>query len=56
MVGAIKGLERACLQVVVDTHGPYAFRKLYTSKLPETAADVLYDKALPYYEVQELAV
>ena len=56
MVGTIKGVGRVYLQAVVDTYGSYAFGKLYTSKLPETAADVLYDKVLPFYEEQGLIV
>jgi len=56
MVGTIKGVGRIYLQAVVDTYGSYAFGKLYTSKLPETAADVLYDKVLPFYEAQGLKV
>ena len=56
MVGTIKGVGRIYLQAVVDTYGSYAFGKLYNSKLAETAADVLYDKVLPFYEEQGLAV
>jgi transposase InsO family protein len=56
MVGVIKGVGRIYLQAVVDTYGSYAFGKLYTSKLPETAADVLYDRVLPFYESQGLTV
>lgn len=56
MVGTIKGVGRIYLQNVVDTYGSYAFGKLYTSKLPETAADVLYDRVLPFYEAHGLTV
>ena len=56
MVGTIKGVGRIYLQAVVDTYGSFAFGKLYTSKLPETAADVLYDRVLPFYESQGIAV
>lgn len=56
MVGTIKGVGRIYLQAVVDTYGSFAFGKLYTSKLPETAVDVLYDKILPFYESQKLIV
>jgi len=55
-VGVIKGVGRIYLQAVVDTYGSYAFGKLYTSKLPETAVDVLYDRVLPFYETQGLKV
>jgi transposase InsO family protein len=56
MVGTIKGVGRIYLQAVVDTYGSFAFGKLYTSKLPETAADVLYDRVLPFYESQGITV
>lgn len=56
IVGVIKGVGRIYLQAVIDTYGSYAFGKLYTSKLPETAADVLYDRVLPFYEAQSLKV
>jgi transposase InsO family protein len=56
MVGTIKGVGRIYLQAVVDTYGSFAFGKLYTSKLPETAADVLYDRVLPFYESQSITV
>lgn len=56
MVGSLKGIGRIYLQAVVDTYGSFAFGKLYPSKLPETAADVLYDRVLPFYESQGLKV
>lgn len=56
MVGTMKGVGRIYLQAVVDTYGSYAFGKLYTSKRPETAVDVLYDRVLPFYQEQELKV
>lgn len=56
MVGTLKGIGRVYLQNVVDTYGSYAFGKLYTSKQPETAADVLYDRVLPFYEAHDLRV
>ena len=55
-VGTLKGIGRVYLQAVVDAYGSFAFGKLYTSKLPETAVDVLYDRVLPFYEAQGLAV
>jgi len=56
MVGTLKGIGRIYLQAVVDTYGSFAFGKLYTSKVPETAVDVLYDRVLPFYEAQGLEV
>jgi len=49
-VGRLKGIGRIYLQAVVDTFGSVAFGKLYTSKRQETAADILYDRVLPFYE------
>ena len=56
MVGALKGIGRVYLQAVIDTYGSFAFGKLYTSKLPETAVDVLYDRVLPFYATQGITV
>lgn len=56
MVGTLKGIGRIYMQAAIDTYGSYAFAKLYTSKLPETAADLLYDRVLPFYESHALKV
>ena len=55
-VGRIKGVGRIYMQVVVDTYSSCAFGKLYTSKRPETAADIINDRVLPFYEAQGLTV
>jgi len=55
-VGRLKGIGRIYLQAVVDTFGSYAFGKLYTSKRPETAVDVLYDRVLPFYAEHGLCI
>ena len=56
LVGTLKGIGRIYLQPVVDTFGSFAFGKLYTSKLPETAVDILYDRVLPFYQEHALGV
>jgi transposase InsO family protein len=56
LVGTLKGIGRVYLQAVVDTFGSFAFGKLYTSKLPETAVDILYDRVLPFYQEHALGV
>jgi transposase InsO family protein len=56
LVGTLKGIGRIYLQAVVDTFGSFAFGKLYASKLPETAVDILYDRVLPFYAEQGLEV
>jgi len=55
-VGRLKGVGRVYLQAVVDTFGSFAFGKLYTSKRPETAVDVLYDRVLPFYAERGIRV
>ncbi len=55
-VGRLKGVGRIYLQAVVDTYGSFAFGKLYTSKRQETAADILYDRVLPFYQSHGLPV
>ncbi len=56
MVGTIKGIGRIYLQAVVDTYGSFGFGKLYCSKIPETAVDVLYDRVFPFYEAQGIRI
>jgi transposase InsO family protein len=56
MVGTLKGLGRIYLQAVVDTFSSFAFGKLYISKLPETAVDLLYERVMPFYESEGLVV
>jgi len=56
MVGRLKGVGRIYLQALVDTYSSLAFGKLYTSKRPETAVDLLYDRVLPFYESHGLTI
>lgn len=53
-VGNLKGVGRIYQQTFVDTYSKVAFAKLYTTKTPITAADMLNDKVLPFFEDQEL--
>ena len=53
-VGNLKGVGRIYQQTFVDTYSKVAFAKLYTTKTPITAADILNDKVVPYFEQQEL--
>ena len=43
-------MGRLYQQTFVDTYSKVAFCKLYTSKTPITAADILNDKVLPFFE------
>jgi transposase len=49
-VGTIKGIGKIYMQSVVDAHCSLGFAKLYLSKVPMTAVDVLDDQVLPFYE------
>lgn len=53
-VGNLKGVGRIYQQTFVDTYSKIAFAKLYTTKTPITAADMLNDKVLPYFGEHEL--
>ncbi len=48
--GTLKGVGKVYVQVVVDVFCSLAFAKVYTSKMPVTSADLLYDRVLPFYE------
>lgn len=48
--GTLKGVGKVYVQVVVDVFCSIAFAKLYNSKMPITACDLLYDRVLPFYE------
>lgn len=53
-VGNLKGVGRIYQQTFVDTFSKIAFAKLYTTKTPITAADMLNDKVLPYFKEHQL--
>jgi len=55
-VGTLKGVGRVYQQTYVDTYSKVAHAKLYTTKTPITAADMLNDKVLPYHEENGLPV
>ena len=53
-VGTLKGVGRIYQQTFVDTYAKVAAAKLYTTKTPITAADLLNDRVLPLYEAHDL--
>ncbi len=55
-VGTIKGVGRVYQQTFVDTYSKWAATKLYTTKTPITAADLLNDKVLPFLEEQGMGL
>jgi transposase InsO family protein len=48
--GTLKGVGKVYVQVVVDVFCSIAFAKVYNSKMPITACDLLYDRVLPFYQ------
>ena len=55
-VGTLKGVGRIYQQTFVDTYSKWAAAKLYTTKTPITAADLLNDRVLPFFEDQGMGV
>ncbi len=53
-VGNIKGVGRIYQQTFIDTYSKVAFAKLYTGKTAITAADMLNDVVLPFFEEQDV--
>jgi len=49
-VGTMKGVGRIYQQTFVDTYSRVSFCKLYTMKTALTAADLLNDRVLPFFE------
>lgn len=55
-VGTMKGVGRIYQQTFVDTYSRVALVKLYTEKTAITAADMLNDKVLPFFQEQNLSL
>lgn len=53
-VGNLKGVGRIYQQTFIDTYSKVVHCKLYTTKTPITAADLLNDRVLPFYETHDL--
>lgn len=51
-VGNIKGVGRIYQQTFIDTYSRVAFAKVYDRKNAITAADILNDRVLPFFEEQ----
>ena len=55
-VGNIKGVGRIYQQTVIDTYTRVAFAKLYDRKHAITAADVLNDRVVPFFDEHQIPV
>src|SRR5256886_14238666 len=49
-VGTLKGVGRVYQQTFIDTYSKVAFAKLYDRKTPITAAEILNDRVVPFYD------
>ena len=50
----LKGVGRIYQQTFIDTYSKWAAAKPYTAKTAITAADLLNDRVLPFFEQQQL--
>ena len=55
-VGNMKGVGRIYQQTFIDTYTKVAFAKLYDRKTPITAAELLNDRVLPFFEEHGIAL
>lgn len=53
-VGTLKGVGRIYQQTFIDTYSKVAFVKLYERKTPLTAADLLNDRVVPFFDAHEV--
>ena len=53
-VGNMKGVGRIYQQTFIDTYAKVAFAKLYDRKTPITAADLLNDRVVPFYDARKV--
>jgi transposase InsO family protein len=55
-VGTMKNVGRIYQQTFIDTYSAVGFAKLYTSKVPINAADLLNDRVIPFFDEQNIAL
>ena len=53
-VGNLKGVGRVYQQTFIDTYAKVAFAKLYDRKAPITAADLLNDRVIPFFDSHDV--
>lgn len=53
-VGTMKGVGRVYQQTFIDTYSRVAFAKLYTQKHAITAADMLNDRVVPFFDEHDV--
>lgn len=55
-VGTLKGVGRVYQQTVIDTYSKVAFAKLYDRKTPITAAEILNDRVVPFFDEHAIRI
>src|ERR1051325_6861432 len=50
----LKGVGRVYQQTFIDTYAKVAFAKLYDRKTPITAAEILNDRVVPFYDEHDI--
>ncbi len=55
-VGTLKGVGRIYQQTFIDTYSKVGFAKLYDRKTPVTAAELLNDRVLPFFEQHNISL
>ena len=55
-VGTLKGVGRIYQQTVIDTYSKVGFAKLYDEKTAITAAEMLNDRVLPFFDEHDIRV
>src|SRR6201986_72341 len=53
-VGNLKGVGRVYQQTFIDTYAKVGFAKLYDRKTPITAADLLNDRVVPFFDAHDV--
>jgi winged helix-turn helix protein len=53
-VGNLKGVGRVYQQTFIDTYAKVGFAKLYDRKTPITAADLLNDRVVPFFDAHDI--
>ena len=53
-VGTLKGVGRVYQQTFIDTYSKVGFAKLYDRKTPITAADLLNDQVIPFFDSHDV--
>ena len=54
--GTLKGVGKVYIQTVLDCFSRFVWARLYTSKMPVTAVQVLNNHALPFFEKHRVKV